>query len=257
VGHYDTWLIDQEQILVHRNHNTILYPTWSNPACDYLDTPERFPTVPLHSEALDTAINNLNIPTAVRAKFSLAQKYLCHIVKTIAPILPIHGQASFTLFEKLMLERPGEPNDQMALQWTMHVDAVEVFPTSVFYLQMHYKNWKRNQRVKDCVNIMVSDAELIDSLNFMSLRNTEHEEAQPQDGHNVADVQWPVDNAMRPGFQILADSVVAGRTHEEPMIVGTTAVDRKSTLDFRPITKRKIGGREKDKIDRNARRCMR
>jgi hypothetical protein len=134
VGHYDTLLIDQEQILVDKNHNTILYPTWSNPACDYLDTPERFQTVPLHSESLDTAVNNLNIPTVVRDKFSLDQKYLCHVMKTIAPILPIHGQASFKLFEELMLECLGEPNDQLVLQWTMHVDAVEVFPTSVFYL---------------------------------------------------------------------------------------------------------------------------
>jgi hypothetical protein len=109
-------------------------------------------------------------------------------MKTIGPILPIHGQASLKLFEKLMLERPGEPNDQLALQWTMHVDAVEVFPTFVFYLQMHYKNWKRKQQVKDCVNIMVANAAFIDSLNFTSLRNTEHEEAQGQDGQNVADV---------------------------------------------------------------------
>jgi hypothetical protein len=58
----------------------------------------------------------------------------------------------------------------------------------------------------------------------------------------VADVQWPVNNAIRPGFQILADSDVAGRTHEDPMIFGTTAVDRQSTLDLRPITKQSIGG---------------
>jgi hypothetical protein len=95
-----TRLIYQEHILVDKNHSTILYPTWSNPACDYLDTPERFQTVRLHSEALDTAINDLNIPTAARDKFSLDQKYLCHVMKTIAPILPIHGQASFKLFEK-------------------------------------------------------------------------------------------------------------------------------------------------------------
>jgi hypothetical protein len=120
--------------------------------------------------------------------------------------------------------------------------ADEVLPTFVFNLQMHYKNWKRNQQVKDCVNIMVADAARIDSLNFTSMRNTEHEETQGQDGRNVADVQWPVDNAMRPGFQILADSVVAGRTHKEPMIVGTTAVDRQSTLDLRRITKQSIGG---------------
>jgi hypothetical protein len=104
-----------ELILVDKNHNTILYPTWSNPICDYLDTHERFQTVPLHSEALDTAINTLNIPTAVRDKFSLDQKYLCHVMKTISLILPIHGQASFKIFEKLMLECPREPNDQLAL----------------------------------------------------------------------------------------------------------------------------------------------
>jgi hypothetical protein len=126
--------------------------------------------------------------------------------------------------------------------------AVEVFPTSVFYLQMHYKNWKRNQQVKDCVNIMVADVARIDSLNFTSLRNTEHEEAKGQDGRNVADVQWPVDNAMQPGFQIIVDSVVAGRTHEEPMIVGTTAVDRQFTLDLRPITKWSIGGPRRTRL---------
>jgi hypothetical protein len=103
VGHYDTWLIDQEQILVDKNHNTILYPIWSNLACDYLDMPEPFHTVALYLEALDTTINNLNFPTAVRDKFSLDQKYFCHVMKTIAPILPIHGQASFKLFEKLKL----------------------------------------------------------------------------------------------------------------------------------------------------------
>jgi hypothetical protein len=130
----------------------------------------------------------------------------------------------------------------------MHVDAVEVFPASVFYLQMHYKNWKRNQRVKDCVNIIVADAARIDRLNFTSLRKNEHEEAQEQDGHNVADVQWSVDNAMRPGFQILSDSVVAERTHEEPMLFGTTAVDRKSTLDLRPIRKVRLGGARRTKL---------
>jgi hypothetical protein len=41
------------------------------------------------------------------------------------------------------------------------------------------------------------------------------------------------------------------------MMFGTTAVDRPYTLDLRPITKRKIGGSEKDKNDRNAQRCKR
>jgi hypothetical protein len=170
-------------------------------------------------------------------------------MKTVAPILPI--QASIKLFERLMLGHPGEPDEQLVLQLAMHVATVDVFPTSFFYLQMHYKNWKRNQWVKDCVNIMVADAAHLDNLNFTSLRNTEQGEAQGQDGRNVTEVQWPVDNTMRPGFQILADSIVAGRSHEEATIIGTTAVDRQSTLDLRPVTKRKIGGREKDKNEWN------
>jgi hypothetical protein len=48
-----------------QNHNVILYPTWSNPASDYIDMAEKFQTVPLHSDALNNAINQLLIPLEV------------------------------------------------------------------------------------------------------------------------------------------------------------------------------------------------
>jgi hypothetical protein len=138
VGHYDTWLVDQEQILMEQNHNVILYPTWSNPAIDYMDTAEKFQTVLLHSDALNNAINQLRIPLEVLNKFSVDQKYLCRVMGTLAPMLPIHGREAYKLFEKLMLERPGEPDNELSLEWVNHVDALEIYPTTVFYLQSHY-----------------------------------------------------------------------------------------------------------------------
>ena len=41
IGHYDTWLIDQLQILVMRNRGWRLFPNWSN-ASDYKTTEESF-----------------------------------------------------------------------------------------------------------------------------------------------------------------------------------------------------------------------
>ena len=39
LGHYDTWLIDELQILVEKNHNILIYPTNTNTA-DFGHTPE-------------------------------------------------------------------------------------------------------------------------------------------------------------------------------------------------------------------------
>ena len=55
LGHYDTWLIDHLQLLVERNHNKLLYPSWPNTA-DYADTEEKFGVVQIHSVALDEAL---------------------------------------------------------------------------------------------------------------------------------------------------------------------------------------------------------
>jgi hypothetical protein len=227
VGHYDTWLVDQEQILMEQNHNVILYPTWSNPASDNMDTAERFQTLPLHSDALNNAIHQLRIPLEVRNNFPVDQKFLYRVMGTIAQILPINGREAYTLFEKLMLERLGEPDDELSLEWVNHVDALEIYPTTVFYLQSCYKKWKRNQRAKDCVNDLVADCARLNRLNRSTLQNE-----GAREGSSLA-VEWPDGSAGRPAFPILNESVEAGRVDDSPLIVGTTAVDRKSTLDAR------------------------
>jgi hypothetical protein len=85
-------LVDQEQILTEENYNILLYSTWSNASCDYVNTGETFQTVPLHSTALDEAIDSVQLPAAISNAFSSDQKYLCEVMKTNIPILPIHGQ---------------------------------------------------------------------------------------------------------------------------------------------------------------------
>ena len=61
-GHYDTWLIDLLQILVERNHNVLIYPTWTNTA-DFANTPEApGGTIALQSSELTVAVNKLLSP---------------------------------------------------------------------------------------------------------------------------------------------------------------------------------------------------
>jgi hypothetical protein len=55
------------------------------------------------------------------------------------PVLPIRGQEACKLFQAIMLENPGEPNEQTALEWTKYIDGIDIFPTTPFYLRMHHK----------------------------------------------------------------------------------------------------------------------
>ena len=59
-GHYDSWLVDAIQILVEKNHNVLVYPTWAN-SQDWDETPETFGTVPLQPSELTEAVNALSI----------------------------------------------------------------------------------------------------------------------------------------------------------------------------------------------------
>jgi hypothetical protein len=98
---------------------------------------------------------------------------------------------------------------------------------------------------------LVADCARLNGLKRSTLQNE-----GAREGSSLA-VEWPNGSAVRPVFPILNESVEAGRVDDSPLIVGTTAVDRKSTLDARPITKRRHGSRMKDKARRSQRNCMR
>ena len=187
IGHFDTWLIDQLQILVEENHGVDLYPGWSN-SRDYDPTPETFGTVPLQSKVLDEAMALLNISAGTIAKLSGDKKYLAEQMGTKLPLLPVYGREECTLFSALALAqvhrqsplttthhsppltttrhhsqltttqvRPGSSTaaaidfDVLSIQWCKHVDGINIFPKLPVHLRLHHSSWARSQRVKDAV----------------------------------------------------------------------------------------------------------
>jgi hypothetical protein len=152
LGHYDTWLIDQYQLLVLANHNVLAYPGWTN-ASDFVDTPESFGTVPLHSAELGAAIAAIVLSETQKKEMKLTRemRYICKSMKVKLPILPVHGEAENKLFSKLVINKQGIDFDQMSIEWCKHVDGVAVFPKLPVYLRQHHTAWLRNARTRDMV----------------------------------------------------------------------------------------------------------
>ena len=65
LGHYDTHLIDELQLLVEQNHNKLLYPHWSN-SFDLARTDETFNTVRLHSDSLHEELQWLKLSPGIK-----------------------------------------------------------------------------------------------------------------------------------------------------------------------------------------------
>ncbi len=167
LGHYDTWLVDLLQKLVERNHNVLYVPEWSN-ASDYIDTTETFGTVPIHSEALDDAIAAIDLDATLISdkprSFTSDQMYLCEAMRTKLPLLPVHGEKEYILFNRLMLAQTGSADfDQMAIEWCKYVDGYNIFPKLPVYLRTYFTQWQHNQRVRDAVeNSVVLSSKLKD-----------------------------------------------------------------------------------------------
>ena len=60
IGHYDTWLIDLLQIVIHENHGVHLFCDWSN-SLDFIQTKESFGTVALHTSELHNLLTNVDV----------------------------------------------------------------------------------------------------------------------------------------------------------------------------------------------------
>lgn len=127
----------------------LMYPEWTNTS-DFLETPETFGTVRLHSSELAAAMNKIRLPADI--KFTPDQQYLCKCMGTPAPLLPVHGEVECKLFEQMIRNGGADPDfDPMAIKWCDHVDGNTVFPKLPVYLRTHHKTWQRNQRVKETV----------------------------------------------------------------------------------------------------------
>ena len=164
-GHVDTWLIDELQLLIERNHGVDVYPGWSNTK-DFEPTTETFGTVPLHSPELAEAMAQIEVAAEVRAKLTGDQCYLCKAMGTLLPLLPVHGKQENLLFSSLALQQLGGGRgnakldfEELAITWCAHVNGTTIFPKLPVYLRQHFTRWERNQRIKDALRTVAPDLE--------------------------------------------------------------------------------------------------
>ena len=169
IGHFDTWLIDQLQILVLKNHNRVPYEYWSN-ASDYKETSESFDTVAIHNADLHEALMDRWENNIVKEDVKLTgdQKYLCKCMGTKLPFLPFATEEENQLFAECVLRNdfPSmEDDNDAAIAWCKFVDGVNIFPKLPVHVRIHRDAFERNQRVKDCVRKAREGKEILDELN--------------------------------------------------------------------------------------------
>lgn len=238
LGHYDTWYIDQLQIMVLENRGRVLYPNWSN-ASEFKETCESFDTVAIHNTELHEALKheweNRIDKTAI--KLTSDQQHMCTSMGIPLPFLPFSTKEENIAFADCALSAdfPIEDPDAAAVEWCKLVNGVDIFPKLPVHIRIHKESFQRNQRIKDCVEMAKSGQEKLNELNE-ALRPVVAANTQP----TVCPESLP---------QI--DPVAM---HNLPYVVtGFTAI---GTLPI-PSIKRKIGQRGKDKQPRAPKRCSR
>jgi hypothetical protein len=238
LGHYDTWLIDQLQILVLSNRRRILFPNWSN-ASEYKETDESFDIVAIHSaelhEALEHEWENRIDKSAVKLTSDL--KYLSKKMGAPLPFLPFSTKEENMLFADCALRNdfPMSNPEAAAIKWCQYVDGVSIFPKLPAHIRIHKESFERNQRVKSCVERARSGQEKLDELNIA---------LQPKSAAN----QMPT------GCADALPVIQPNAMHNLPFVTtGGTAI---GALPI-PSTKRKRGARGKDKQPRAKKRCSR
>ena len=123
-----------------------MYKGWSNES-DYERTTETFSVVPIHSDALGSAVSNIAAANLKDMKLTRNQAFMAKHAGVQVPFMPVHGECEMKLFTRLIANSTDAKPDleQMALNWVKHVDGVDVFPKLPVYLRTYYTTWTRNQ----------------------------------------------------------------------------------------------------------------
>lgn len=164
IGHYDTWKIDQLQILYLENHGVQLYPYWTN-ASDYRSTEESFDTVALHHSSLQEAME-IRYQSLGQVKLTNDQQYLCKKMGTRYPFLPFCGKDENKQYAKYELLKTGPVEDyQAGVDWCEFIDGKNIHAKLPSHMRAQSTNANRSQRVKECVRKAKSGIEMINELN--------------------------------------------------------------------------------------------
>jgi hypothetical protein len=265
IGHHCTWLIDKIQLLVERNHSVLAYKGWSNES-DYERTTEAFSVVPIHSDALGSAVSNIAAAKLTGMKLTRNQAFMAKHAGVQVPFMPVHGEGEMKLFTQLIAcSTDAKPDfEQMALNWVKHVDGVDVFPKLPVYLRTYFTTWTRNQAAKNAMAKAKPAAALLQQV----IDKTRHKQSEEQEegGNGQLAPATPNQYSEMPQPKV----IVVEPT--EPRIVGNVAISvplseagagAGAVLDPPPPplpvpeVKKKTGDRGRDKDQRARRRCMR
>jgi len=126
----------------------LLYPNWVN-ASDFKNTPEAFGTIALHYADLADALSTIEIEETVRLTRDM--QYLCRVMGTKLPLLPVHTIAERKLFSNLVLKDMHMVDTtckKMALEWVEYVNGVDIFPKLPVHLRNHRDAFNRNARAR-------------------------------------------------------------------------------------------------------------
>ncbi|CAJ1964152.1 unnamed protein product [Cylindrotheca closterium] len=161
IGHFDTWKIDALQSLVLANHGVLLHSNWVN-SSDFKNTPETFGTITLHDAELADALSNIPIDKNVRLTHDM--QYLCKVMGTKLPLLPIHTVAERQLFSQLVLLNTFDAR-KMALEWVKSVDGVNIYPKLPVHLRNYCVTFNRNARARQAFADAQESREILAALN--------------------------------------------------------------------------------------------
>lgn len=280
IGHNYTWFIDKIQLLVEQNHAGRAYPHWSNES-DYERTPEKFGTVPLHSEQLGNRVAAIDDSKLIAMDLTRNEKYIAKAMGVKVPFLPVCGDAEKRLFSRLVSNSATAvlDFDEMALEWCDYVDGKTIFPKLPAYLRTYETTWKRNQAARTAVEAAKPGTDLMKQL---MARTTCESESVPQTSTPTAVTPTgpgpaPLRAAGVPGMPCLPRPTRAPIAQYQPMpqpavvflpsnsesttrVVGgivTSAVAFSEGGAAPTVGKRRHGDRGKDMSKRMSRLCAR
>lgn len=170
LGHVDTWLVNTLQHLVEENHGLRLYDGWVNTS-DFIDTNEKFGTVPLHSEQLGEAVKAICLDPS--PKLTGDRLYIAEAMELPLPLLPLcHPEASAKFAQVVRNYLPNPDFHKMAVDWCKYVNGDTIMPALPAHLRLHFTKWQRNERVRDAVRAAKAGIDVLNALNAATTTGT-------------------------------------------------------------------------------------
>ena len=236
IGHYDTWEIDELQLLVHKNRGFLLYPHWSN-SSEYVSTEESFDVVALQSPDVQQALEARCQAISPLPTLTKDLQFQCNAMGTPLPFLPFSTNEERIKFSEYVhsLSSPLSATDynQAAVDWCAFVDGVNIMPKLPCHFRTNMRKWEKNQRCKDLFKRSKSGRDKLTELNSI-----EHADAPNQSIPLPPPMPQPQPGAMHgQSFTIVAGNAI-----------GEVPLDETRK-------KRKNGERGKDGKKRRPRRC--